>query len=1240
MGSRQQISYRDAVILLAGEDTKLVQRIDRALGGAILGSSIIIGPGAFAFLEAKNAALEVAQDFLSHLSVRLRGLTVPARGDRIRAACSIITVTAFVAAARAAIGKERWHDLGIRPDELIPVEGETNSKDSFLTALVKSGLPTIEIHKGYDDLEANLKAFYQRVAERLLHLIGGLVIWDHLNQTERGRLTTAITDALPATAVQEYKSQFLKLANDVPELAVWLNLQEHLATRQAFKEYTVKSDNAIEAAITASEEMNTTLDGMYLLLKTVTKGMPAPSARWRRSLAAANAHELERPLLDVKSEHVAGVVAPSPEGGYINPDFRVAEASRNTLASVEQWWEGRPRQSNLQNFLASYVTSTSASNNPLLILGHPGAGKSVLSRVVAAKLPVEGFAPIRVSLRDVAANSSVISQIEQAFHNVIHETISWPEFVECLDGALPVIILDGFDELLQATGISQSDYLEKVRQFQDSEQGQGRPVVVIVTSRTAVAHRARIPESTLIIKLEPFDAGQIGQWISNWNSVNRNTFLERNLKQLDAEVVMRHYELASQPILLLMLAIYDADANGLAPNSAPMSRVSLYERLLVTFVERELLKDSAALTSEALHGQTEMELYQLSIVAFGMFNRNAQIISVNELDRDFAGLNLVRTQALARREFSAELTSAQRALGRFFFIHRSEAREDIESPPGPSYSTKKISLGETFEFLHATFGEYLVARSALKIIMQAGVGLDVVRPWHPQQPVTDEPLLVALLSFEPFSKRAQIVTFAAEIAATMSVEERRRGLAVCRILLGRANWPTNDMSYRNYLPSEQDTIARAAAYSANLVLIGIALAGHISLDEIAPISPSSVAEWWRSTALVWQGRFDREAWRGLTRIILIYSDRESDKLSICLRPESDIDVYTFPTLQRELTNFVDALKHTEGQKRGWTGVSERLLDERRSHELLLDELGLLNIDLALHIRSELGTAAETIAAGLERDSESIGPSVGLGENTASGASILLALILGCFDHKSEFNMAFDTALILSWRDGNIDFKNTGTLRAIDWLVETADRNIEMLVPDQVISLILAGINASPGRESFSYYIRLLKLWLRFIKTYPLQKGRPSRNEVVDGTINEAVAKLFSLLDPNHWVGSADMLRLILEIEQAGVRIERIAPEFGGLSDWLLRSNIASLSYENAGLAAEIILFAVAEDAQWLQDAGLVNVAAFSPAAFALLPLGLMSDLINTFRQQSLDFPEEWLIFKNRLGQAHIFLSED
>ena len=125
-----------------------------------------------------------------------------------------------------------------------------------------------------------------------------------------------------------------------------------------------------------------------------------------------------------------------------------------------------------------------------------------------------------------------------------------------------MVLLDGFDELLQATGVSQTDYLRKVAEFQDREADQRRPVAVLVTSRTAVADRAQPVPGMVVARLEPFREAQISQWLGVWNDTNAAGFAAR-AGTLAPQTALAHAELASQPLLLLLLALYDADGNPL-----------------------------------------------------------------------------------------------------------------------------------------------------------------------------------------------------------------------------------------------------------------------------------------------------------------------------------------------------------------------------------------------------------------------------------------------------------------------------------------------------------------------------------------------------------------------------------------------------------------------------------------------------------------------------------------------------
>lgn len=263
--------------------------------------------------------------------------------------------------------------------------------------------------------------------------------------------------------------------------------------------------------------------------------------------------------------------------------------------------------------------------------------------------------------------------------------------------------------------MSQSDYLTKVAAFQQREADQGRPAAVIVTSRTSVADRARIPEELVALRLEPFDPARVTAWLEIWNTINAAQFAAKGLLPLAPEAVLAHDELAGQPLLLLMLALYDADGNALQHISADIRQGELYERLLRRFVSREIVKHKPGLPDRDLDEAIEVELRHLSIVAFAMFNRGSQWVTEADLDGDLAAV-FGQPQAAAVKDMRAPLRAAEIMLGRFFFVHRARAsRDDTQL--------------ETYEFLHATFGEFLVARFTGQVL--GDIAAEVLLPRCP-----------------------------------------------------------------------------------------------------------------------------------------------------------------------------------------------------------------------------------------------------------------------------------------------------------------------------------------------------------------------------------------------------------------------------------------------------------------------------------------------------------------------------
>ncbi|MGE6955131.1 hypothetical protein [Staphylococcus capitis] len=170
-------------------------------------------------------------------------------------------------------------------------------------------------------------------------------------------------------------------------------------------------------------------------------------------------------------------------------------------------------------------------------------------RVLAARVPASDFLALVVSLREVPADADVQTQIEYAIRSATGETVMWPDLARSAGDALPLVILDGFDELVQATGMTQSDYLEKVATFQRRELEQQRPTAVVVTTRTTAADRARAVSGMLAIRLEPFGSQEIRRWLQAWNEANSDALASRCLRPLGIDDVLKHRSLAVQPLL-------------------------------------------------------------------------------------------------------------------------------------------------------------------------------------------------------------------------------------------------------------------------------------------------------------------------------------------------------------------------------------------------------------------------------------------------------------------------------------------------------------------------------------------------------------------------------------------------------------------------------------------------------------------------------------------------------------------
>src|SRR5262249_46387994 len=174
-----------------------------------------------------------------------------------------------------------------------------------------------------------------------------------------------------------------------------------------------------------------------------------------------------------------------------------------------------------------------------------------------------------------------------------------------------------------------------------------------------------------------------------------------------------------------------------------------------------------------------------SVVAFAMFNRRSQWVSEDDLNSDLSALPPATQTVPKSSGMRAQLTAAQLAVGRFFFVHESQATQD----------DRRL---HTHEFLHAPFGEFLVAHLVLQILtdMFEREQLAIRSPFTN----TDDGLLHAVLSFAALTARAPVIAFLGDLLDQMSTHDRQVLADLLLRLHARALYPRTESAYSSYEP--------------------------------------------------------------------------------------------------------------------------------------------------------------------------------------------------------------------------------------------------------------------------------------------------------------------------------------------------------------------------------------------------------------------------------------------------------
>ncbi|MBB4680807.1 NACHT domain-containing protein [Crossiella cryophila] len=861
-----------------GGDSKLVEAVDRLAGVGLLVFGVAVDPGALSLLGAKNEVGKLGQAAARKLLGRGDGGFLE-RARRMAAANYLITFTAFFDALDAQL-----------PGFLAEVALTDTEKVLLVNTAVPERFALPLPHPADPAPSRDERSTFHNLLGGQFRLFAQVLAVDSRVPGAREReLTTGIQRAT-AAAEEVYQAQLAHLMAASPEFCVW----------------TVRRDQARTELIDL---------GLRALAATV-EGM-TPVARGHRVAAALSAEYADKLGAPVFGDGARdGLTYPAKADSFVPQAFKVLCGGNGSRLEHEPSWSSAPARQDLGEFLLRYLAAPHSTERPLLVLGHPGSGKSLLTEVLAARLAAPAFTVVRVELRDIDPERDLQDQLEIQLKRDTGLTQPWAEFAESRVDSPPLVILDGYDELLQANGKVFADYLSRVHRFQQREARHGRPVRVLVTSRITLIDKAAVPPEVTVLRLLEFDAPRRAAWTRVWNEHNARPFALPDSPAL--------LELAEQPLLLLMLAIYDATVQPLA-DATGLDRTQLYHSIITEFVRRERAKDPADRCAEDLSTMVDEDLRCLGVVAIGMANRHAVHIAAGDLDADLAYFKRSRTilGGPGRRLSPAELL-----VGSFFFIHESRGQVDD---------------AKAYEFLHNTFGEFLAADFLLDQVIREtvtvrslGGDLNRVRlsaDWFTclsHAPLHTRPMLLQLLR-----EWARHRITPAEIEALDAILHHQLN----GVLFSPDPFlPTPDGSP---LP-RKPLMEHLALYSLNLVLLRAVLSdGEYTLreNEIGP--PDSFYRAWDRLTSLWRSWF---SWETLSAIAGIQiATREGETITLRLREE----FRTPPSLDRLHTVFNAASALADHVTVGLAGIPIVEADpERRLLDYTEDSLQKEGIDLS------------------------------------------------------------------------------------------------------------------------------------------------------------------------------------------------------------------------------------------------------------------------------------------------------
>jgi len=740
--------------------------------------------------------------------------------------------------------------------------------------LLDTEFPFPDQTREFSTYKDSLKKFYEALNEEFFKFFEQTVFWKDLNNNPdekelendywQREYFLEVLSELPENAVEKYEQQYFELAAEFPDFTVWANQREHARLGAqidvGFQRIGQKLNQLFDASISYQS-----------IASDVLVHYQTKYAKY--IMGSIVEHDVSHFMEDTEF--------PEKREIFIPQAFQAISYHKPMSLEQESTWTEAYSAENIGEHISAILRHPQYGRLPLLILGQPGAGKTLLCHMLAAQILSSEYYVIIIRLRDTNAEDTIMKQISAQIERDLGEGCSWDDIRRAPLDKPVLLIFDGYDELLQASGKTYSDYLNKIAAFQADEQAiRGLIVRCLVTSRITLVDKASIPRNSQLLRLCDFDDMRIQLWCNIWNEKNAQYFSDNGLNKFEIASAGNLRELARQPLLLMMIALYEMNGGHLQERQ-DINRAELYYQLIQDFIVRENAKRAEfnQLDFNSKRMIVQKDFHYLAIAALGMYNRKKLFIQTKELNKDIAFLTQTELSTEDINEYV--LPKGDQLVGRFFFVHSS---------------TSTIQRGGEFvktsayEFLHNTFGEFLTAYYILdtlfrlirrqKVESDQGEMFSWPEAWKKEWYVG--------LSYAPLFSRPEMLDIVHELSVVfmqnynLTAENVETALNVMfcgevrRIISGEGLTTLNNILHMQGNPYKHpELMIHAAVYSVNLIL----LRSTVCTDGFTFTQTLGSENDWRKLSYIWRYAFSEEELVSLSCLVKIQDADPSYTLS-------------------------------------------------------------------------------------------------------------------------------------------------------------------------------------------------------------------------------------------------------------------------------------------------------------------------------------------------------------------------